>query len=381
MTAVTREEWARRADLAARSVTGGFGGRLLGLPWTHLGAVRRPAGSPALLQPWHYWWQAHYVDCLVDTGRRELAAGRRFAGPHRPSAGRMASRLVRGIRIRNAGRFTNLYYDDMAWLALAVQRLDGLAADAHRGGRRRNRRALAALARRLESAHTPELGGGLYWNTERNFKNTPATAPAALFFARAGDSRQARQLVDWLAANLFDPGTGLYRDGLRIVGGRPVPVPDLYTYNQGPVLGALLELARDGTPAAAASAEHAAGLVAAVARGLTAPAGSPAPGALITHGGGDGGLFTGILARYLALAANSPLLPASARTQARTVITTTAAALWAGRSPWAAGAGGTRDLTVFPTAPGSAAEPGAAVDLSTQLQAWMILEAAAACIE
>jgi predicted alpha-1,6-mannanase (GH76 family) len=36
---------------------------------------------------------------------------------------------------------------------------------------------------------------------------------------------------------------------------------------------------------------------------------------------------------------------------------------------------------VFPTAPGSAAEPGAAVDLSTQLQAWMILEAAAACIE
>ena len=94
-------------------------------------AVAIESSSRSLLQPWHYWWQAHYVDCLVDAGRRELGNGAtpaaRFNGPDRPSAGKLASRLVTGIRLRNAFTFVNSYYDDMAWLALATHRLETLA--------------------------------------------------------------------------------------------------------------------------------------------------------------------------------------------------------------------------------------------------------------
>src|SRR6478735_9095757 len=71
-------EWAQRADEAARSVTHLFGQRLFFLPGTHIAATARPSGRiENLRRPWHYWWQAHYLDCLVDTGLREL--GKRAA--------------------------------------------------------------------------------------------------------------------------------------------------------------------------------------------------------------------------------------------------------------------------------------------------------------
>ena len=67
-------DWQQRANHAARSVTALFGRRLLLLPNTHLAAVtwqsgraehgwrgklRTLAQTTALLNPWHYWWQAH----------------------------------------------------------------------------------------------------------------------------------------------------------------------------------------------------------------------------------------------------------------------------------------------------------------------------------
>jgi len=99
----------------------------------------------------------------------------------------------------------------------------------------------------------------------------------------------------------------------------------------------------------------------------------------------DGGLFTGILTRYLALAANDQRLPQDARTTAARLVTGTATALWAGRRPIAAGEPlarhGQAGRPVFSSEPKRAAgdtyPPGAAVELSTQLQAWMALEAAA----
>lgn len=336
-----------RARAAAESVRSRFGHRLFGIPFTHLGAVHHPrerAGSP-----WHYWWQAHYLDVLVDETLRE--AGQGSPGPAARSA-LTARRLLRGIRLRNGLRWTNSYYDDMAWLALAVDRM-GQVLD---GGRR----APASLDRALRSAHTPDLGGGLYWNTSRDFKNTPATGPAALHFARRGHLERAQELVDWLGERLRDSATGLYLDGIRVTTGRETRVPDIYTYNQGPVLGALLELG--GT----ANLADAADLVAAIDSHL-AP-----EGVLLTHGAGDGGLFTGILVRYLALGALSPSLPDSSRRTAATLVTATAEDLWAGRS--VTRFRGRSDLMTFPAGTGeSAASDGA--QLSTQLQAWMILEA------
>ncbi|MDK1361508.1 glycoside hydrolase family 76 protein [Arthrobacter sp. zg-Y1219] len=356
-----------RADAAAASVTAAYARPLLRLPGTTLASVDNPRPRRVLPGPWHYWWQAHYVDALVDAALRGA-----------PGAARQAHVLVRTIRLRNGLRATNWYFDDMAWLALAVHRLDTLvpvrpernqdddggAAAAHG---RQHPRMLAALGDALRSAHTLDFGGGLYWNRRRTFKNTPATAPAALHFARSGERERAQSLIDWLNTVLIDPGTGLYLDGVKAAdgsSGETAVERAVYTYNQGPVLGALLEL---GGPA---NLSRAAELVGAISNELS----HAGTAVLITHGTGDAGLFTGILCRYLALAALSPTLPEDRREQAAELVTATAQALWAGRTKRG-------QRTVFsphPLEPADRHYPaGTGVGLSTQLSAWMILEAAA----
>ena len=379
--------WSFRADEAARSVTRLFGQRLFFLPGTHIGAILRPSGRlKNLSRPWHYWWQAHYLDCLVDAGRRELGSpgrpGTRFDGENRPSAGRLASRLVTGIRLRNFLTVVNNYYDDMAWLALATLRLDKLAEDTRKTtGRERNAKVLQSLTLQFDSASTDDLGGGTFWSTKRDFKNTPATAPVALYYARTGNPAKAQALLDWLDARLYEPEQGLYRDGVRITGAGDVLLEEtIYTYNQGPVLGALLELGGE------ANLGRAAALVEAVARSLTQPA--PLLGRTVAvlrcEGTGDGGLFTGILVRYLALAARDERLPAETRDTAATLVNNTAEALWEGRrilppQDRLARSGSHLVFSDRTELPARRSYPeGAAVELSTQLQAWMVLEAAAA---
>ncbi|WP_284980870.1 glycoside hydrolase family 76 protein [Arthrobacter sp. efr-133-TYG-118] len=373
-------DWAARADRAARSVTRHFGRRLLFLPGTHLAASTRPSRRFPF-QPWNYWWQAHYVDCLVDAGLRELASGARFDGGDRPSAGRLASHLVTTIRLRNFLRYVNSYYDDMAWLALAALRLDALAENAHQPGRPRNARLQRRLSPQFESASTEHMGGGTFWSTTRDFKNTPATGPVALHFARTGNPERAQRLLDWLDVTLFEPTRGLYLDGAWIKEGKLVLADEVYTYNQGPVLGALLELGGDANLARAAA------LVDSVAEHLTV-CGPDTQGRLVLRGEGtgDGGLFSGILVRYLALAAGDVRLPAPTRATAGQLVLETAEALWAGRTVRTDAARGTSgkyddDWLIFskePQRPAAETYPqGTAVELSTQLQAWMVLEAAA----
>ncbi len=336
-TAAARTAWAR-AETAAQGVHTHFARHSLGVPLTLLGsptpdAPRFPTGAQ-LKAPWHYWWQAHYLDALIDRQLRVGVEGRSRAAPMR--------RLVRGILLRNGLHWSNDYFDDMAWMALALQRLEKLP---HRGRAPRQfltRRAQRTLGQQLRSAHTLDLGGGLFWNTDRTFKNTPATAPAALFFARKGERERAGALLDWLRVNLRDPETGLYLDGLLMpASSDAVLVDTLYTYNQGPVLGALLELG------GRARLEQAGELIRSIGSHLTTD-----DGALRTHGSGDGGLFTGILARYLALAATHAQLPEAARRHAAALVSATAVAL---------------DRSSLRGPPPR--------ELSTQLQAWMVFEA------
>lgn len=358
-----------RAAAAERSVGALFGGRLAGMPLTHLGRVTTSAAGPRpLFQPWHYWWQAHYLDAIVDAGERTLCLRGVDAARRRS---RLGGRLLATMWLRNGGRFTNDYFDDMAWVLLAVARLDRLDEAVSRRGRRwLVSSGYRALSARLAGAVTDDLGGGVWWNTTRDFKNAPATGPWALHLARSGDEVGARRLVDWMWQRLRDPVTGLVADGIRVLDGpagrAEQAVPDVYTYNQGTLLGALVALGD------AESLERAAGLVDAVARGLTRPVGDRV--VLVTHGSGDGGLFTGILVRYLALAMGCEALDPPARETAARLVRDTAEALWEGRA--------TRgDVLVFspdPRMPASDAQPdGAPLELSTQLQAWTILEAAA----
>lgn len=315
-------DWAALARDASAAVNATFGHRLMGLPGTWIAAIAAPATTASTAQrptpwsEWHYWWQSHYLDAIVDAGFQCVGRGDRITARREL---RRARALLRGIMIRNFGRFPNHYYDDMAWLALAAGRLNKLSLRLEARPARLALFAARTLTRQLHSAHDSVLGGGIYWSRKRDFKNTPVNGPAALHFARTGERTSAQEVADWLHRELFSPERGLYIDGVH-----PTPATaanptgrnvehTIYTYNQGPILAALLELGRPQ------DLVHAAALIDAVRVQLSTPGAG-----IRLEPGGDGSLFTGILCRYLALAAHDERLPAQSRDTASCLIRDTA---------------------------------------------------------
>ena len=64
--------WANRAASAEAAVAKRHLKRLWGLPGTQLGVVAWPAARQhTLFGVWHYWWQAHLLDNLVDAQMRD----------------------------------------------------------------------------------------------------------------------------------------------------------------------------------------------------------------------------------------------------------------------------------------------------------------------
>jgi predicted alpha-1,6-mannanase (GH76 family) len=360
--------WANRAASCEAAVTQRHLKRLWGLPATQLGVVAWPAQrKERLFGTWHYWWQAHLLDCLVDAQARDPQ-------PHRHVE---INRQVRSHRLRNNLSWINNYYDDMAWLALALERAARIAGV-------ERRRALPKLAAQFVRAWSPEDGGGIPWRKQDRFFNAPANGPAGIFLARYGDHlKLAEQIGDWIDQTLIDPETHLVFDGIK--GGSLVRAQ--YTYCQGVVLGLQTELAaRTGAEVRVRHAARVHRLVAAV-REHMAPA-----GVLAGAGGGDGGLFAGVTARYLALVATA--LPgdsaenALARDTARRIVLASAKSAWDYRQTVNGlpvfGPFWDRDAQV-PTAGGKEAEfvEGAVMasevaerDLSVQLSGWMLMEAA-----
>jgi predicted alpha-1,6-mannanase (GH76 family) len=360
--------WANRAQSAEAAVVGRHLKRLWALPNTQLGVVAwPPARRDRYFVGWHYWWQAHLLDCLVDAQLRDPQPERRTK----------IRRQIRSHRLRNNGSWVNSYYDDMAWLALSLERAARVADVEYR-------RALNKLTDQFVKAWVPEDGGGIPWRKQDQFFNAPANGPAGIFLARYGDRLQrAQKMGDWIDATLIDPETHLVFDGIKA--GSLVRAQ--YTYCQGVVVGLETELAaRTDSDARARHAARVHRLVAAVDEHM-APA-----GVLRGSGGGDGGLFAGITARYLALVATT--LPgnsaadAAARETASELVLSSAQSAWDHRQS-------VQGLPLFgpfwdrtaelPTAGGKQAEfvEGAVTgsemperDLSVQLSGWMLMEAA-----
>jgi predicted alpha-1,6-mannanase (GH76 family) len=356
--------WANRAASAEAAIEKRHYRRLWRLPGTQLGVVAWPPAKDQLaFRTWHYWWQAHLLDCLVDAQLRDP----------RPERKVVIERQIRGHRWRNTGRWINDYYDDMAWLALALER-----AGSQTGVEQP--KALDKLAEQLLSAWVPEDGGGIPWRKQDQFFNAPANGPAGIFLARYDRLRRAQQMADWIDETLIDPDTGLVFDGIK--GGSMVRAQ--YTYCQGVVLGLEVELA--GRTQDGRHCQRVHRLVKAV-RDNMAP-----DGIIVGAGGGDGGLFSGILARYLALAAThlppDTLEDVEARDIAKDLVLRSAESAWDLRQTVDGlplfGAFWDRNADL-PTAEGKDAEfvEGAVNaseiperDLSVQLSGWMLMEAA-----
>jgi predicted alpha-1,6-mannanase (GH76 family) len=377
------ERWDHRADLAEQAVEERHRSRLWGIPRTNLAVVSwPPATRDKLFYHWHYDWQAQYIDCQADAAERRS----------RKSRLSLIRRTVRGIRIRNLGPLTkHRDYDDKAWLALALHRVN----DLERYGKVRY---LPGLEQNLFGA-VDELTGVLPWTEGDTYYNVPTNGPAAVLAARSGRPELAAQIVDWIFARLVN-ADGLVTDGLRMTLAGPERVDEIRAANQGIVLGALIEIARArrtvaGVDSTTVSEEgmdaitrvhH---LVESISRHMTTPG-----GVIDWHAdGGDHGLSKGILARYLALVAtglpSDDRLSRSARRLARRMVLRSAESVWHHRLEMDGlpvfPAGWAQDA-VLPQAGSAlgvvlAGHPGAADiperDLSVQLSGWMLMEAAA----
>ncbi|WP_433664122.1 glycoside hydrolase family 76 protein [Nocardia sp. CA-128927] len=349
------EDPGQRAELAEQAIVQRHVRTLWGQPQIQLGTLIWPASLlDQSFMRWCYWWQAHLLDCAVDAAYRART----------PERIDRVIALARGIRTRNLTGWTNRYYDDMSWLALALERADRLL-----GIRFGN--AVGDLRADLLDGWNPAVGA-VPWRAGDEYYNTPAIGPTGIAMARLGELSRARELADFLHNRLRDNGSGLILDGVHEPGGRIERI--ILTYCQGVAIGLETELAlRTGE-----SVHHrrAKDLIAATGDRLTNA------GVIAAAAGDDSGLFMGILARYLAEAALS-----LGDTTAADIVHASARAAWRNRAEVDGlplfGADWNRPVTV-PPLPGtlpqlvrSSAAPSENLnrDLSVQLSGWLLLEA------
>lgn len=127
------------------------------------------------------------------------------------------------------------YFDDNAWVGLDLVQawhLTGKAVYLQR----------AEAVMRYEETGWDNSGGGIYWNDKRISRNTPSTAPvaelAAYLYRATGQSNYltwAERIYAWEVKTLVNPNAGDVWDNINPSGKINT---DLWTYNQGTVIGA-----------------------------------------------------------------------------------------------------------------------------------------------
>jgi predicted alpha-1,6-mannanase (GH76 family) len=112
------------------------------------------------------------------------------------------------------------YYDDNAWMALALMESSKLLGDP-----KLMTLAKGALDHAL-SGEDDKLGGGIYWReSDRASKNTCSNAPTAFACFRYADLAKddgyrvkGRRILAWTLAHLQDPADGLLWDNVNLKG-------------------------------------------------------------------------------------------------------------------------------------------------------------------
>jgi predicted alpha-1,6-mannanase (GH76 family) len=300
----------------------------------------------------HYWPNAHVLDVLVDAYIRTK---------NDIYKQRMLS-LLNGIKETNGNKFQNNFYDDMEWLALASLRSYEATNDAAYMD------AANILWTDIKTGRNSVQGDGIGWTKDRTyFKNTPANAPAIIFAARlyrlqknAADLQIAKDLYQWLKGKLVDPANGILWDGVNY-NNDGVITKNKYTYNQGVFIGAGLELYK--VTGEIGYLNDALRTANATIKDLELTPG----GILKDEGNGDGGLFKGILIRYLTLLVQEPAVQKADKDAFINFLSFNATTLYS--------QGISRPQLLINS--NWKSKPGASVDLTTQLSGMMLIEAAA----
>lgn len=237
---------------------------------------------------WIYWWHAHAIDCLLDGYLRTKDKKYLIR----------AEAEYNGVFVRNGNTFLHNWYDDMEWTALAILRLFDVTQDS------KYKEQVLLLWEDIKTAWNAELGGMGWKKDQCDYRNTPANAPAAILayrlyqrFLKKEDLEWGNKILSWNLENLTDPKTSFVWDGLNRLGDGKIDYEWKYTYNQGVVIGALLE--KYEIQKEKADMELAVRIAEVTKREFTDACGGIFP----NEGVDDCGLFKGIYIRYLNLLA------------------------------------------------------------------------------
>lgn len=321
---------------------------------TYLGSEGTFAENNLGSDNFQYWPNAHVLHTLVDGYVRTGDAAYQ---------NRMIN-LLRGIKSRNGGSFSNVFNDDMLWLGNASVR-------AYRATD--NEEYLDAakfLWNDVLESYSDKFGGGIAWRKDTpNSKNAVSNGPAIVLAMRLYEVEQdssyltwATELYNWQRENLVDPVSGLVWDNISEENGQVTVNKDwIFTYNVGTWIGAGLRLYE--TTGNRGYLEEAVKS----AKSMMVSPKLTTDGVLRDEGQGDGGLFKGILVRYFTELIQQPDISEADRAQFVDFIRFNAETLHDK---------GLRRPAML-AGPDWSRQPGDRIDLTTQISAVMLLEAMA----
>ena len=300
----------------------------------------------------NYWPNAHALDVLTDAYIRKSD----------PAIKSRMDDLLAGMKAKNGNTYINHFYDDMEWMTLACLRAFEATGDT------KYKDVAILLWNDIKGGWDDVWGGGIHWNKDKskNYKNTPANAPACIIACRMygvtqdpEDIAWAKKIYDWEKGTLVDPVTGLVWDGINQDGSGNVTKNWNFTYNQGVFIGAGVELYKlTGQNIYISDALKTANN----ALGGTFTNGN----ILKDEGAGDAGLFKGVLVRYLMLLITDGSISSTDVAKYAAFLQLNAETLWL--------KGTTRPQVLFNKDWTTVATSS---DLTTQLSGAMVIEAAA----
>ncbi|WP_279582110.1 glycoside hydrolase family 76 protein [Fodinicola feengrottensis] len=233
------------------------------------------------------WWNsANDLTALIDYSQRSGSTAYRYA-------------IANTFDKNKGGNFTNDYMDDTGWWGLAWVRAYDLTGDS------RYLDMARTDADYIYSFKDGTCGGGIYWRTQKDYKNAVTNElyiklAAALHNRISGDTgylAKATEIWNWFAASGMINGSHLINDGLDNStcknNGQTT-----WTYNQGIVLGGLVELNKaTGNAGYLTTARQIAD--AATTSSVIAPNGILREPCEPSSCGGDGPSFKGVFVRNL----------------------------------------------------------------------------------
>ncbi len=303
----------------------------------------------------HYWPNAHVLHVLIDAYNRtgEQQYRTRSKG------------LLMGIETMNGGTYNNVFNDDMLWLGNSAMRAYDATQDES------YKKVAIELWDIIKQSWSDDVfGGGITWKQDTPYQknavsNGPATVLTMRLYEATGDEdylNWAKKIYEWEKETLVDPYSGLVWDNISRQNGQEVINRDwIFTYNIGTWIGSGLKLYQ------ATGEQSYLDDAILSARSMTTSNKLTTNGIMRDEGQGDGGLFKGILVRYLTQLILEPDVPTEDAEYLADFMQKNAESAYKKAI--------SRPEMFFSS--NWAARPGDNTDLTTQLSGIMLIEAAA----